>query len=158
WDANNFRRALDLLDKQRPGPGEDDLRGFEWHYWDRLSHQELRSARLAGADAQLGHLVFSPDGTHGAAVVVGADQETVQIKVWELATGKELLSVPRAVRSLGRRGGGGGSVPQLSLSQGGKRLAESQVLAPENGVAEARLVVWDVAARKEIHDGRFPAV
>jgi hypothetical protein len=34
-------RALELLDKYRPKSGEPDLRGFEWHYLDRLCHRDL---------------------------------------------------------------------------------------------------------------------
>ena len=30
--GNNLGRALELLNRQRPGPGQKDLRGWEWRY------------------------------------------------------------------------------------------------------------------------------
>jgi len=51
---NNLGRARDLLDRQRPKAGEDDLRGFEWRYlWQLCQSDELAS--------------FHGDETHGAA-------------------------------------------------------------------------------------------
>src|SRR6185503_13876848 len=41
---NNLGRARDLLDRQRPKPGEEDLRGFEWRYlWQLCQSDELAS-------------------------------------------------------------------------------------------------------------------
>ncbi len=40
WDAYNLAYARELLQKQIPQAGETDLRGFEWHYWDRLCNSE----------------------------------------------------------------------------------------------------------------------
>ncbi len=46
WDASNVYRVRDLLNAHRPQPGEADLRGFEWHYWNRMTHSEMRSLKL----------------------------------------------------------------------------------------------------------------
>jgi len=46
WDASNVVRVRDLLNAHRPQSGEADLRGFEWHYWNRMTHSELRSLKL----------------------------------------------------------------------------------------------------------------
>ena len=43
WDENNVTLARELLERQRPKPGEPDLRGFEWHYLRRLQHRHLRT-------------------------------------------------------------------------------------------------------------------
>src|SRR5262249_46568026 len=32
WHDAQIDRVLDLLDRQRPREGEEDLRGFDWHY------------------------------------------------------------------------------------------------------------------------------
>ena len=40
WKADHLGRIAELLDEQRPKTGEVDLRGFEWHYWDRLARSE----------------------------------------------------------------------------------------------------------------------
>ena len=36
WDSDNRDGMRDLLEQQRPGSGDDDLRGFEWRYLRRL--------------------------------------------------------------------------------------------------------------------------
>jgi serine/threonine protein kinase len=61
WEADNIHRVQELLDEQRPGAGEADLRGFEWHYWDRLCHSEIRTLRLDEGKVT-GPGIFSGDG------------------------------------------------------------------------------------------------
>ena len=58
-DENNLERAIDLLDRQRPKPGEEDLRGFEWRHLWQLCQSDVKDT-LPDADAH--HPVFSPDG------------------------------------------------------------------------------------------------
>jgi serine/threonine protein kinase/WD40 repeat protein len=61
WETGNVKRVLELLDEASPKPGEkEDLRNFEWHYWDRLCHAERRS--LPPIDAVGTKVVFSGDG------------------------------------------------------------------------------------------------
>src|SRR5262245_46107960 len=38
WEEDATERTLELLDEDRPQPGQTDLRGFEWHYLQRLCH------------------------------------------------------------------------------------------------------------------------
>ena len=52
WESGNVLRMREMLDGQKPRTGEDDLRGFEWHYLRRLG-STFRLSRLAH-DAQLG--------------------------------------------------------------------------------------------------------
>ncbi|HYH65734.1 MAG TPA: protein kinase, partial [Urbifossiella sp.] len=51
--ANEYRtaRLLELLDETRPKPGKTDLRGWEWHYLDRLAHPWQSEVRLDTAGA-----------------------------------------------------------------------------------------------------------
>ena len=60
WESGNVLRMRELLDGQKPRTGEDDLRGFEWHYLRRLG-STVQVSRLA-PDPIWGQL--SPDGTH----------------------------------------------------------------------------------------------
>ena len=60
--------AEKLLDQQRPVPGEGDLRDFEWHYWNRLCHADVRKMRLG--DTPLLTAAFSPDGTKIAGLLL----------------------------------------------------------------------------------------
>ena len=47
--AGNYGRAVQLLDKHRPQPGEPDLRGFEWRYlWQLCQGDETRRAARPG--------------------------------------------------------------------------------------------------------------
>jgi hypothetical protein len=57
---NNLARAIDLLNRQRPRPGEEDLRGFEWPLlWQQCQSDQKGTIRDEGAG---GEVLFSPDG------------------------------------------------------------------------------------------------
>ena len=59
WDDNNAGRARDLLAGQRPEQtGGVDLRGWEWHYLNRLTHSELHVLPVRALS-----VAFSPDGS-----------------------------------------------------------------------------------------------
>jgi len=58
-DENNLGRAIELLNRQRPKPGEEDLRGFEWRLlWQRCRSDEKVTFHEEGEAAAC----FSPDG------------------------------------------------------------------------------------------------
>lgn len=60
-DAGNFGRAEELLKSYQPGPGERDLRGFEWfHFSDRLKGDSLGVIR--GHTDVVSELALSADG------------------------------------------------------------------------------------------------
>src|SRR5262249_11552038 len=116
WEADNIARVRDLLEQLLPRKGERDLRGFEWHYWYRLSHAEVRTLDL-GAQ-YLSEAAFSPDGTRFAAILRPPLPNKPlsfkwEVRVWDTATGKELLTLKDAA----------GWVDNLAFSPDGKRLA-----------------------------------
>ena len=41
WEETPPHRTTELLEKHRPKSGEEDQRGFEWHYLNRLMHREV---------------------------------------------------------------------------------------------------------------------
>ena len=53
-------KALELLRKYRPAPGEEDIREFAWYYLMRLCQEEQRTSR--GHKGAVYHAGFSPDG------------------------------------------------------------------------------------------------
>lgn len=59
WHDHNVGLVRDLLQNYVPSKGSDDLRGPEWHYWNRKAHEELLTLQLAGARV---HALFSSDG------------------------------------------------------------------------------------------------
>jgi WD40 repeat protein/serine/threonine protein kinase len=134
WEANSLKRVLDLLEQQRPGPGEADLRGFEWHYFNRLCHADLRTFNF-GTMA-----VPSPDGARCAAFFPSDEEKLRAVKVWDLATGKEMRSWPIGPQD----------PSVLGFSNDGKRLAMGARNPTTNPNWDGRLVVWDIPSGKEL--------
>jgi WD40 repeat protein/tRNA A-37 threonylcarbamoyl transferase component Bud32 len=97
WEKASVGRMRELLDQHRPKAGEPDLRGFEWHYLNRLDHSELLT--FHGLTSRVSNMVFSPDGKRLAAGSAGTRDGTQgarvggEVKVWDAQTGKELLTL-----------------------------------------------------------------
>jgi WD40 repeat protein len=123
WETDDVPRLFDLLERARPEPGQEDLRGFEWGYLWRLSHQERVSflahaepKKPAREDAIRDPLHFhvlllaaSPDGRTLATWAAGDP-----VKLWKLPSGEPASNLPRA------KGGLGG----LAFTADGKGLLE----------------------------------
>jgi WD40 repeat protein/tRNA A-37 threonylcarbamoyl transferase component Bud32 len=87
WEEEQFDRARRLLDRQEPArTGGEELRGFEWYYWDRLCRDGLPV--LQGHRWPVQAVAFNTDGSRLASA--GFD---LTVKVWDLATGRVLLSL-----------------------------------------------------------------
>jgi WD40 repeat protein len=82
WEQNNGDRVRQLLEETANWPG----RGFEWYYWQRLAHQELKTFR--GHKERIWSVAFSPNGQR---IVTGSADQTA--KVWDVATGKQQLTL-----------------------------------------------------------------
>ncbi len=87
---NNLGRARLLLDRHRPQPGEEDLRGWEWRYlWQQTRSSAL--ATLTNRPITRGFDVsFSPDGTRLAVAWFDG-----QVEVWDVPTRRLLRSLPK---------------------------------------------------------------
>ena len=81
---NNLGRARRLLDRHRPQPGEEDLRGWEWRYLWQLTRSgalvTLTNRPVRGFDVS-----FSPDGSR---LAVGWFQGRVEL--WDVP-GRRLI-------------------------------------------------------------------
>jgi WD40 repeat protein/serine/threonine protein kinase len=125
-DASNLGRAVDLLNRHRPRPGEQDLRGWEWRYlWQFCqSDAEFTLCEFPEAVRSIG---VSPDGKwlalyghHGMA------------RLWDIAARKEIAPIQE---------GGAGMFGGLVSSPRGDLLA----LSADKGVVR----LWDVRTRTD---------
>jgi serine/threonine protein kinase len=114
--------------------------------WAFLGEHEANSRTLAATQLQAfgaRRAVFSPDGKRLA--IRGEVNNPGQVRVWEAATGKEVLPLK----------GHTGAVCSVAFSPDGKRLAV--------GSGDGVVKVWDLTGRKSLftvaaHTGRVNAV
>jgi WD40 repeat protein/serine/threonine protein kinase len=117
-------RVRELLENQRPRPGETDLRGFEWRYlWKQLPTNELFTLTNAGTWG----LALSPDGRTVAGCASG------RVGLWDIATRRLITVLDTNV----------GWSFSMEFTPDGKTLATS-----DSTNKEIRL--WDMATLKKI--------
>jgi eukaryotic-like serine/threonine-protein kinase len=89
WDENRSNHVTAtmhaLLDRNRPGPGEEDLRSLDWYYLWRWLHGER--ATLSSHKGEVFHVTYSPDGV--ALASAGADG----VRVWDRVNRALLLTL-----------------------------------------------------------------
>ncbi|MBI3467049.1 MAG: serine/threonine protein kinase, partial [Planctomycetes bacterium] len=128
WEDARVAQTVRLLDLYRPVAGEsrgsNDLRGFEWFYWNRWCHSDLLT--LKGHAGWVTSVAFSPDGQRLASA---SSDRTV--KVWDTATGQESLPL----------NGHTDQVLGVAFSPDGQRLASASV--------DKTVKVWDTATGRE---------
>ncbi len=133
WQDSRVERVLGLLDELRPGPGEEDRRGFEWHYLWNLCHSERMTLR--GHTGYVLDVTFSPDGDYLASASYDPAQQerpVGEVRVWDTTTGRSLRSHPaRATGDYGR----------VAFSADGQRLA---------GGGFRALRIWDARSGTEV--------
>jgi WD40 repeat protein len=126
WENANVSRVEELLDLyRRVQPEQEDLRGWEWSYQERLCQAYLR--KLRGHENWVLSVAFSLDGRY---LITGSNDQ--RVKVWDVATGREQRTFQDAT----------GQVRLLVLSPDGTRMA--------TGSEGNTLKLWDVASGKEL--------
>ena len=86
WKDGNVANALSMLRNHIPGPGEPDLRNWEWHYLYSLCHKDV--ATLEGHRSSVNWLAWSPDGQRLATASSDAT-----VRVWDAITRKETATL-----------------------------------------------------------------
>jgi WD40 repeat protein/tetratricopeptide (TPR) repeat protein len=81
WRENRADRLAEVLQRQKPAPGEEDLRGFEWSYLDRLARSP--GQRWQSSGPMVNTVAISPDDR--TAVTAGFDGKAT---AWDVATGR----------------------------------------------------------------------
>jgi WD40 repeat protein/serine/threonine protein kinase len=124
WDASNIERVLALLEAQRPKPGQEDLRGFDWRYLWRISHGERFTLQH---DSPVNAVAFSPDGrTLFSAARNGS------VRGWSVGSGQELFLHPIDQKAA-----------PWKLSPDGRMV----VLA-----GDSKAILWDVPRNQHVAD------
>jgi eukaryotic-like serine/threonine-protein kinase len=88
WQSGDTERARTFLARQRPPPGEADLRGWEWRYlWGQSRLKELKRLTTASTYG-FWSCAFSPDGQLAAGGTVDG-----QVVLWDPRTGRTVAEV-----------------------------------------------------------------
>jgi eukaryotic-like serine/threonine-protein kinase len=127
---DNLGRAQELLNRQRPLPGQVDLRGWEWRYFWQFCQSDAAFTLCQRTNAILA-VSFSAGGS---LVAVGTwDSE---ISVWDLASRRMIY----------QRQGQPGASGHLAFDDAG------DILAYCDGVdRKSQVVLWDSRTRSETH-------
>ncbi len=130
--GSDLGRAQDLLERQRPLPGQKDLRGWEWRYlW-----QQTRSDALFTLcqKSEIESLAVSADGALLAIGLVHKDG----LFVWDLRTRREVAHLASGEREV-----------RVAFSPAAPLLAFSSTGEPRSGAERAVLRLWD-AVRQQV--------
>ena len=126
WDTTNMGRLRELIEKQLPRDGEEDLRGFEWRYLWRLYHHNGERLRLQH-DVEIWAIAYSPDGGTLATV-----DDTGLLILWDTSTGRQVTRLQAHTEYIW----------DVKFSPDGKMLATAS--------GDATVKLWDTATWREI--------
>ena len=124
WQNGNAAATKQLLAQHIPEDGEQDLRGFEWHWLDQLT----RSARVT---IETGRRILAADvSPHGEIIATVGDE---RLMLHQLDGGEKLFETP--VPYAGRYG--------LGFDSTGKIVA----------VGHDRVQLWDLESQTPVWEG-----
>jgi serine/threonine protein kinase/WD40 repeat protein len=150
WESDNIPRIHDLLSAQVPRNGHPDLRGFEWRYWDRISHAEANLLQLPDPfpETPWNQPTFARDGVRLAAVIPKNDEHELQ--VWDVTTGAKRLALALP--------GAPDRKYIHALSANGERVATICAVDSKKNATPFDLRVYDTGAGKELAAISVPGI
>ena len=80
--ADNLGRAIELLNQQRPAPGQEDLRGWEWRYLWQFCRSDA-AASFGTRSSTVAAVSISANGS-----LLAAGTESGEVTLWDTATRK----------------------------------------------------------------------
>lgn len=160
----------ELLEGQRPQPGQEDLRGFEWFYQSsQLRNQHQRLALGSEERNNVRVITFSPDSRR----MVSWQPFVSRLTLWEVETGRKIATLDGLPQSLQPATFspdsrllatiGSGQVKLWDTRTGSEERALrldgqailSVAFAPDSqrlaaGCGDKRVRVWDVSTGQEV--------
>jgi len=136
-DGNSLGRTVDLLNRQRPQPGQtNDLRGWEWRYlWQQCRSDALST--FCQKSSEIESLAVSQDGQW---LAIG--QKRGGLEVWDLRTQEQMFPLVE-----------GGFVNAV-FSPAEPLLAFTSSAFSASGEERDTLRLWNAATRQMI--GEYP--
>jgi WD40 repeat protein/serine/threonine protein kinase len=132
--GNNLGRALDLLNRQRPQPGQKDLRGWEWRYlWQQTRSDALFT--LGQEASEVFSLAVSPD----SSLLAAGMRDQGGLAVWDLRTRQVLTHLVNKEQ-----------VVRAAFSPTDPLLAITSYTVPASGPPQATLRLWNTATRQMV--------
>ena len=128
--ADNLGRALELLNRQRPELGQEDLRGWEWRYLWQFCQSDASFA-LCQRPAPVTSVSFSGNG-----LLLALGTEAGEASVWDIAERRMIFHSQDP----------GGGYCRAAFAARGELLAYHD---------RSHVIIWNSRARTEV--GRLPA-
>jgi eukaryotic-like serine/threonine-protein kinase len=133
----NLSKTRRLLDRHRPTPGSEDLRGWEWRYlWQECQGDPLHL--LCEFTTEIRALAASPDSRWIA--VHASDGEGPSI--WDLRTHQPVVRLPGSEKV------SGGAACGAAFSPDGSLFAYGEWLDSSNAGSQGMVALWDLRTRK----------
>ena len=136
--GDNLGQALSLLNRQRPQPGEKDLRGWEWRYLWQQTRSDALATLYQNQQSEISAVTVSPDGRWLATGMLHRDG----LIVWDLATREQVAAL--APGQSGIRAAFSPTEPLLAF------VSTNSVPLADGGTPPTTLHFWNTATRQMV--------